>query len=66
MAPGRTLTGALAPAALVAVVLPCGALSSPREIPTHVSTPCTISLWNLHRPAPEASRTPIAKDTRRP
>ena len=36
--------GALTPAALVAVVLPLGGLSSPHEIPTRALTPCTIYL----------------------
>jgi hypothetical protein len=36
--------GALAPAALVVVILPLGGLSSPRAIPTHASTPCTVYL----------------------
>jgi hypothetical protein len=48
------------------VVMPLGALPSPREIPTHASTPCTIALRYLHRQAPEASLTPITKDARWP
>jgi anti-sigma factor RsiW len=39
--------GALTPAALAAVFVPLGALSSPHEIPSHVSTPCTVSLTSL-------------------
>jgi predicted anti-sigma-YlaC factor YlaD len=35
---------ALTPTVLLAVALPLGALSSPREIPSHASTPCTIDL----------------------
>jgi anti-sigma factor RsiW len=39
--------GALTPAALAAVVLPLGGLSSPHEIPTRALTPCTIYLQSL-------------------
>ena len=37
-------TGALAPAAIVTIGLPLGALSSPHDKPTHVPTPCTARL----------------------
>jgi hypothetical protein len=63
---GVRWVGALAPAAFVAVVLPMGTLSTPREIPTHASTPCTISLRYLHRQAPETSLSPIVKNGGRP
>jgi anti-sigma factor RsiW len=42
--------GALAPAALVAVVVPLGALSSPHAVPSHTPTPCTTSLPRHVRP----------------
>jgi anti-sigma factor RsiW len=63
---GARWVGALAPAAFVAVVLPLGALSTPREIPTHASTPCTISLRYLHRLAPETALSSILKNGGRP
>jgi hypothetical protein len=40
--------GALTPAAFLLVVLPLGVLSSPREVPSHDSTPCTVDLPAPH------------------
>ncbi|MGO8860911.1 MAG: zf-HC2 domain-containing protein [Acidimicrobiales bacterium] len=42
--------GALAPAAIVAVVVPMGAWSSTPGRPTHPTTPCTAQLRSHHGP----------------
>jgi predicted anti-sigma-YlaC factor YlaD len=41
--------GALSPSVILVVILPLGALSSPREIPSHDRTPCTVDLPALHK-----------------
>jgi predicted anti-sigma-YlaC factor YlaD len=42
--------GALTPAALVAVFVPLGVMSSPHAVPSHTPTPCTASLPRHVRP----------------
>jgi anti-sigma factor RsiW len=63
---GVRWVGALAPAAFVAVVLPLGALSTPREVPTHAPTPCTISLRHLQWTTPGVTLTPGGAHHRQP
>jgi predicted anti-sigma-YlaC factor YlaD len=42
--------GALTPAALVAVFVPLGVMSTPPAVPSHTPTPCTASLPRHVRP----------------
>jgi anti-sigma factor RsiW len=63
---GVRWVGALAPAVFVAVVLPLGALSTPRAVPTHAPTPCTISLRHLQWKTPGITLTPGGAHRRQP